>query len=339
MNVLLTCAGRRNYLVEYFQQALNGRGQVYAADASPYASALQAADHAFIVPSVDQAGYVEHLLDLCATQQVSLLISLNDLELPMLAPRREEFRAVGTMLVVSAPEVIATCFDKWAMLPFLEACQLSGPQTHLTLSGAQKALALGTMQFPLVIKPRWGTASLCIEYAHDLEELEIAYRLVTRRVQRSIIAGVSSVDSGATVLIQERLTGQEYGLDIINDLAGNYVSTIVRRKLAMRSGETDKAMLVDDERLCALGKTLSHALGHIGNLDCDVFVDGSRYTILDMNPRFGGGYPFSHVAGVNLPAALLAWTNGTPPDPNWFVAKPGVVGAKYDHIAIVTTQA
>ncbi len=33
MNVLLTCAGRRNYLVHYFREALAGRGQVYAADA------------------------------------------------------------------------------------------------------------------------------------------------------------------------------------------------------------------------------------------------------------------------------------------------------------------
>ena len=32
MNVLLTCVGRRNYMVEYFREALNGRGQVYAAN-------------------------------------------------------------------------------------------------------------------------------------------------------------------------------------------------------------------------------------------------------------------------------------------------------------------
>jgi carbamoyl-phosphate synthase large subunit len=33
MNVMLTCAGRRNYLVQFFQQALNGRGRVFAGDA------------------------------------------------------------------------------------------------------------------------------------------------------------------------------------------------------------------------------------------------------------------------------------------------------------------
>ena len=40
-NVLLTCAGRRNCLVKFFQEALGDRGLVFAADMSADAPALQ----------------------------------------------------------------------------------------------------------------------------------------------------------------------------------------------------------------------------------------------------------------------------------------------------------
>jgi carbamoyl-phosphate synthase large subunit len=44
MNILFTCAGRRNYLLKYFHEALNGRGKIYAADMSSSAPALHEAD-------------------------------------------------------------------------------------------------------------------------------------------------------------------------------------------------------------------------------------------------------------------------------------------------------
>ena len=38
---------------------------------------------------------------------------------------------------------------------------------------------------------------------------------------------------------------------------------------------------------------------HIGNLDCDVIVKNNEIYVIDLNPRFGGGYAFTHLAGLN----------------------------------------
>lgn len=58
----------------------------------------------------------------------------------------------------------------------------------------------------------------------------------------------------------------------------------------MRAGETDKAMTVDNEKIREIGKKLGRDLKHVGNLDVDIFEKDGEYYVLELNPRFGGGF-------------------------------------------------
>lgn len=327
MNVLLTCAGRRNYLVRYFQEALQGRGRVFAADASAQATALYEADQAFLVPPVNESDYIETLLEVCRRNEVGMLVPLNDLELPALASRRSDFLAVGTQAIVSSPDVVDICFDKQRTIEFLNSVGLKAPKSCDSLEDT------GAMSYPLVVKPRWGSASIGIQYASDYEELQVACELTRKRLLESAIAGATA-DIERGILIQEKLPGPEYGLDVVNDLNGNHVCVFVKRKLAMRAGETDRAVTVESRELEDIGATIGRGLRHIGNLDCDVLASKDGFTVLEMNPRFGGGYPFSHEAGANLPAALIAWANGKEPDADWLEITPNITSAKCDRLVI-----
>lgn len=336
MNVLLTSAGRRNYLVSYFRQALHGKGQVFAADSDPTAPALEHADRAFVVPKFSDKGYFDFLGELCGRYDVGLLISLNDLELPLLAREKARFEDLGVTVAISRPELVDACLDKWATFKMLSEVRIDTPLTFNSLANALDALERGILRFPVIVKPRWGTGSIGIEVVRSREELEWAYKLLVRKLNNTILADISRRDIEHAILIQEFVKGTEYGLDVINDLTGEYVCTFVKKKLAMRAGETDKAVTVDFPELEALGRRLAHLSKHVAIMDCDVLVtpDG-RVTVLELNPRFGGGYPFSHVAGADIPAAILAWAEGRQPDPSWFRVRPGVAAAKYDMLAVV----
>lgn len=332
MNVLLTCAGRRNYLVQYFRSVLCGSGRVLATDMTADAPAMREADEAFLAPAVSDPGYVDAVLAICRAQDVELVVSLNDLELPILADARERFLEIGAVPVVSSPAVIDICFDKWSTVRFLEANGLRSPRTFLSLHAAREALSQGKLSFPLVLKPRWGTASIGIEIVHDAETMGLAYELLTRRLPSTIIGKAGAEDQARQILIQECLTGPEHGLDVVNDLDGNHVTTWCRRKISMRAGETDKAVTVDSPALMEVGAIIGSRLGHRGNLDCDVFVTDAGPYVLELNPRFGGGYPFSHAAGANLPAALVAWRRGEQPTPESLSLTPGIQSAKCDRL-------
>lgn len=333
MNVLLTCAGRRNYLVRYFRDALAGEGRVLAADANPDAPALAEADRAFVVPLVSDPNGVTAVVDLCRDEAVDLLVSLNDFELPVLAENRERFVEIGTIPVVASPDVVEACFDKWATVQFLRGIGVDAPATYLSIADARVAIAAGELEFPVVVKPRWGTASIGIDVARDDAELGLLCELGTRRLAKSGLPG-RAVRKGPAVIIQEQLRGDEHGVDIVNDLEGNYVTTFARRKLAMRGGETDRAVTVADPALSEVGARVGAHTRHIGLMDTDVFLQAGRATVLELNPRFGGGYPFSHIAGANVPAALVAWAAGRSPDPDWLVQRIGIRCAKFDDIVV-----
>ena len=84
-------------------------------------------------------------------------------------------------------------------------------------------------------------------------------------------------------------------------------------------------MTVDYPLLKEEGERLGRTLAHIGNLDVDIILqDGTPY-FLEMNARFGGAYPFSHLAEVNLPKVIVQWLRREPHDPSLLIAEPNIV--------------
>jgi carbamoyl-phosphate synthase large subunit len=56
------------------------------------------------------------------------------------------------------------------------------------------------------------------------------------------------------------------------------------------------------------------------------------YCVLELNPRFGGGFPFSYEAGVNLPKALIEWLKGNTIDKSLLTPTYGKMFAKNDYL-------
>jgi carbamoyl-phosphate synthase large subunit len=309
MNVLLTCVGRRRYLVDYLKAELDGTGMVLGVDNQRAAPAANVCDMFLVAPEIYAESYIDFLVDVCRTRQVSALLSLNDLELPLIAEHAQRFRDVGTVPVVSSADVIRLCADKLMTARFAESIGVLTPRSYATLQSAEEALAAGDITFPLVVKPRWGSASFGIFFVESREELRFAHAYCTRIWLQSKFARMGEPD--ALVLIQEMVSGQEFGLDIFNDLKGKPVGVAARKKLSMRAGETDRAVTVESGPFSDMAARISRCLRHIGNLDCDVIVRDGRQYLLEMNPRFGGGYPFTHLAGANLIRVLLNCLRGT----------------------------
>lgn len=331
MNILFTCAGRRTYLLKYFKENMNPEALVVATDMQLSAPALQVADVKLQVPAVYDPQYVDITLDICKKYDIKLLISLNDLELPILAQNKMMFESLGVKLLLSDPNVIDICFDKYKTAQWVESIGLMSPKTYISIDEAKNAIARGELHYPLFMKPRWGSGSIGLEIINDEEELDICYALLRKKIKKTILATASIGDN--YILIQEKLSGNEYGLDVINDLNGNHISVSVKQKLAMRAGETDKAIILNCSDIENIGHVVGCNLKHVGNLDVDIMQRGNGdYCVLELNPRFGGGFPFSYESGVNLPKAILYWMENKSVDISMLTPQYNKMFAKNDYL-------
>ena len=82
-----------------------------------------------------------------------------------------------------------------------------------------------------------------------------------------------------------------------------------------------------------MGKKIGENLHHIGNLDVDIMQRANGdYCVLELNPRFGGGYPFSYEAGVNMPKAILSWLKKESVDSGILRPQIGKMFSKNDYL-------
>lgn len=334
MNILLTCTGRRHYLAKFFHQAVAGDGKIVGTDVSLTAPALAACDVAKQVPAVSAENYLDLLLETMKEHQINMLFSLNDLELELLVKNRDLIEhKTGATVYVPSPEALAICADKWETFKFAKNIGVPVPETWLTVDSALKALDSSQVSFPLIVKPRWGSASIGLFVVHDKETLNEAFEACERAVAGSLLASFGSTDA---VIIQEMLEGTEYGVDLLFGKQENLIGFAAKKKLAMRAGETDKAVSVEAAPFKQSVEALAANLAHRGNMDCDFIERNGIYYLLEINPRFGGGYPFTHLAGANHVQMLLDDYADKPLQPYSYEIGKGF--AKYDDLVAVPNE-
>jgi carbamoyl-phosphate synthase large subunit len=290
MKILFSNIGRRTYMVE-FALALRQQGfdlELAVADSSDDAAGLYVSDEATRILTQrvldDEAAYADSLLNACRAEGVDVVIPLTDFELPVLAARKSDFEAAGVRIIVSDPEIIEGCLDKKRNHTKCTDAGIPVPPTYFD------AGAFGG-PFPCIVKKIRGSASAGLAVVSGPD-------------------GFHAFNHGDD-MIQEKVVGREYNIDILNDLEGNFVHCCAKEKLTMRAGETDKSRIINSAPLGELARSISATFRHAGNLDVDVMEDraGNLFCI-DFNPRFGGGYPTTHLAGLNYLKAILDMADG-----------------------------
>ena len=320
LTILLSSAGRRAALLHLLRAGAATAGadlRVVATDRSPLSAAGHLADVFCLVPPVSDPGFPEAMADLVRRQHVDVIVPTIDTELTVLASHRAELEAAGARVLVSDLEAIEICADKGRSSRWLADHAFPVPHQY----PLDDAADIAAEHWPLFFKPLQGSSSVGAQPVAGSAELEL-----------------SLARFGPGVL-EELVVGDEHTMDCWVAADGRCISVVPRLRLATRAGEIAKGVTVHNAELETTVRSMLETMpGLRGPVTVQAMVtaDGPRY--LEINPRFGGGYPLSHQAGAQYTAVLAAEALGQPVQPEWLAWRDGVVMLRYDD-AVFTTLA
>lgn len=287
--VMVTSAGRRRYVLEELIKFGRPGDVVIAADMNSLAPSLSTPGVKAII--VGGETLEERALEVCrivAEEGVDALLSLHDFEAIELSKMAQSLANDGCLFVGPTAETCRVALDKVALAHHLEliAPDLT-PRTYDTIEQLESVAATAERW---VVKDRWGSASSGLSFV-AAEEL---------------VSTAETLHPG-TWVAQPLTEGIEYNVDIFRDVDGSVAGTSAKQKWAMRGGETDSAtvLLNPPTEVVQAAVRAIEGLEVTGNVDVDVILDLSGIpVIIDVNPRFGGGYAFSAIAGYRAGEAV-----------------------------------
>lgn len=274
--ILILSAGRRVSLTRLFSEAAAAHNlSVVTADFRPtMSSACRDVGYWAQFPHVSASDYVERLENYCRENSIRLVVPTIDTELPVLAGLKERFATFDCTIAVSDLALVEHCADKRQTGELFEPLGLKMP----------KRMDPNELSYPLIIKPYDGSLSAGISILRDPIELTAAHLNNPRNMFCEYL---------------EHGDHEEFTCDVYFDRNNRLRSVVPRLRIEVRGGEVSKGKTVHNEIVPFLTERLAHLPGAVGCLTVQIMRHRETHQkyLLEVNARFGGGYPLTAHAG------------------------------------------
>ena len=280
-NILITSAGKRVVLVQIFQKTIQKLGfnaTVYTTDMNPeMAPAGIVSGGCIRVSRCTADGYINELLQICGEKRIGVIIPTIDTELMILSKNREQFENRGIELALSDYEFIRVCRDKRLTEDYLKKLGIAVP----------KAIDKYHPVFPLFAKPYDGSLSTNIHIIRNKDEL------------------TTEILEDPKLLFMEYVDKQEYKeftVDMYYGKNSTVKGIVPRERIEIRAGEINKGITRKNYIVGFLKERMGFLPGVRGCICIQLFYRETDNDIkgIEINPRFGGGFPLSYYAKANF---------------------------------------
>ncbi len=220
----------------------------------------------------------EHLATTIREHQIGMVLPFVDPAIEVASRLAKAFPWL--FIPCSSVELCRTMFDKLHSHEWFLEHGIPVPKRFATVP---------EFVYPVILKPRTGSASKGIKVANSVEDL----------------TGIASLEE---YLVQEYICeNEEYTVDCYVDQKGNILTVVPRIRLEVVGGEVASSRTERNTEMIDQSRKILSADSFRGPITIQFIRNkqtGKCY-VMEINPRLGGGVIASIAAGANIPGFLL----------------------------------
>ncbi len=263
MNFLIEASGSltSSYLIQSIQDA---GFKVFASDINADIFGKYLADGFIKMPRIVEKNSWNQTVTLVEENDIQVVVPSLDEILLKWSEHKETFFKKNIHVIISSPDTLKVCQDKWETYLFFKDNDIPTPETSLDSI------------YPL-IKPRTGRGSAGIFMKKENEPV-------------SMEGNIS----------QELIYGTEYTIDVFCDCNYDPVYIVPRQRLNVKEGKSLNGIVVKHPKIESYVKKICSATAFIGPINIQCFEDvNGNLKFIEINPRIGGGMALGFAATEN----------------------------------------
>jgi carbamoyl-phosphate synthase large subunit len=257
---------------------------IIALDGELLGAGLYTSKTSYLIPYAKDSNYINKLLEICQREKIALLFPGLDAELMTLSLNRDAFKAIGTTVVVSSPDVVLVSDDKQQTYDQLIKVGVNVPFTSSVVG-----FEPNEDSFPLILKQQIGGArSKNVYVIKNILDWE------------SIIKKIG--DDISDFIVMEYIEGDEYTCGTIN-LDNSCKGVIVMRR-TLRDGDTHKCFTEKNEIIENEVRLVVETIKPFGACNVQLRMKNNKPYIFEINARCSGTTAARTLSGFNEPKMI-----------------------------------
>jgi carbamoyl-phosphate synthase large subunit len=256
--------------------------RVLTADMDPMAAGLYLADRGFVIPRGKSDKFLPALRKICREEHVDIVVAGADEELI----NATELERDGIIVLLPRKEFIQVCLDKYSLMRQLDSFGISVPRTRLASQG------VGSLDFPMILKPRQGRGSRGVKLINSEEEFHEACE--------------NAQYNPDELIVQQYIDGMEYTISVVTWRDGE-VQAVVPKEIIYKKGITRMAVTRKNLQIDTICKKIQNSLRADGPMNVQLRLDNSTGIpfVFEINPRFSTTVTLTIRAGIEEVYGLL----------------------------------